>query len=451
MRRVILSLAIIAVILSSPVYAQTNRVQSLSPDAANSAPYPTTGLQAIGPPTQRSDSGIRTPPRPPYRAGSGYDPPYQRTYPRNQTSLGESRGPTVSAQAAPPFGVSPGQRHPSRPGSASRGRLIEPAQVIGVVGDQSILAGDVEADVIEFREQLEKSVSDEQFAAQRPELMKAMLKQRIDTMLVYHDFLRKIPPERLNDLMAKIDDHFNEKVLPSKLDDHSVETVPELEAVLRRSGLSLQRLRRSFAEKSIAHQMISQSVKQEEEITHQEMLDYYWKHIEEYEFPAKVQWEEVMTEFRHYKTEAAAYRELAIMGNEVLRGAPLHAVAQRSQQGPRWEKGGLHEWTSQGSLRSKQLDDALFSFPIGKLSPIIRDDDGFHIIRILRRDEAGRTPFTEAQVEIKEKIRKQRRRQKLNAYVAELREQTPIWTIFDNVDPADRFSSAPPHSPNQPR
>ena len=329
--------------------------------------------------------------------------------------------------------------------------MIEPAQVIAIVGDQSILVGDVEADMIELREQLKSPVSDADFEAQRSALMKVMLKRRIETMLVYHDFLCKIPPERVSKLMAKLDDHFTETILPSKLDELGVETIPELEAVLRRSGLSLKRLKRSFAEKSITHQMISQSAQQEEEITHEEMLTRYWEHIDEYELPAKVQWEELMTDFRHYRSEAAAYSDLASMGNEVLRGAPLHAVAQRSQQGPRFDKGGLHEWTTKGSLRSKQLDKALFSLPLGKLSPIIRDDDGWHIIRVLQRTDAGRTPFTEAQVKIKDKISKRRREKRLAAYVTELREQTPVWTIFDKPDQANRYSSAPSSFPNQPR
>ena len=138
-----------------------------------------------------------------------------------------------------------------------------------------------------------------------------------------------------------------------------------------------------------------------------------------------------MVEFRHYRNEKSALREIAELGNEVLRGAPLNAVAKRSGQGPRHEQGGQYDWTTQGSLRSDPLDEAIFSLPMGKLSQIIRDDDGLHIIRVIERTEAGREPFKDAQVEIKKQIRDERRKKRLDEYIGDLRAQTPVWTIFD--------------------
>ena len=88
-------------------------------------------------------------------------------------------------------------------------------------------------------------------------------------------------------------------------------------------------------------------------------------------------------------------------------------------------------WTSKGSLVCEQLDQALFGLPPGRLSPIIEGANGFHIVRVIEREEAGVTPFLEAQVEIREKIRRRRTREQLQAYLDRLREEIPVWTIFD--------------------
>ena len=41
------------------------------------------------------------------------------------------------------------------------------------------------------------------------------------------------------------------------------------------------------------------------------------------------------------------------------------------------------------------------------MSQPIEDDKGFHIVRVVERTEAGRKPFLEAQVEIREKLREE--------------------------------------------
>ena len=66
------------------------------------------------------------------------------------------------------------------------------------------------------------------------------------------------------------------------------------------------------------------------------------------------------------------------------------------------------------------------------MSRILEDEQGFHIIRVKEREEAHRTPFIEAQTEIKEKIQRQRRKEQVAAMVARLRKEIPVWTIFDD-------------------
>jgi parvulin-like peptidyl-prolyl isomerase len=120
------------------------------------------------------------------------------------------------------------------------------------------------------------------------------------------------------------------------------------------------------------------------------------------------------------------------MGNEVyLGGAPLWAVAKRSSHGVTAGDGGQFDGTSQGSLRSKVLDAAIFTLPLNQLSSVLEDEDGFHIVRVLERRDAGRTPFETCQGEIKEKLKKEHVDQQKAAYLADLRERTPVWTVFD--------------------
>jgi parvulin-like peptidyl-prolyl isomerase len=77
---------------------------------------------------------------------------------------------------------------------------------------------------------------------------------------------------------------------------------------------------------------------------------------------------------------------------------------------------------------------AVFTLEVDKLSQIIEDDAGFHIIRVIERKEAGQVSFLEAQPEIREAIESQRRAAEQQKYLTELRARTQVWTIYDPPD-----------------
>lgn len=345
--------------------------------------------------------------------------------------LAHGQPPPSDVPVPLPSTTTPPTNTPASTGTTT-GDLFQPGQVVAIVGDQYILAGDILGRINQILKQYEGKATKEQLEAQMPKLFQQMLKDAIDTKLAYHDFLRSVPPENLEELHAKVDTQYDSTQLKKKMEAAGVGSAAEFDAALRSQGSSLTKARRAFTERALASEMMRRNVNVDAEITHEDMLEYYHGQIEEYQVPGKVRWEELVTELSHYKVKSAAFRELAENGNQILRGAKLDAVARKMQQGPRWKEGGAHDWTTEGSLVSDKLDEALFSLPVGELSEIIEDDEGFHIIRVVERTPAHLVPFTEAQVKIKKSLQNQRRQKQVQEYVTNLRKTTPTWTIFDD-------------------
>jgi parvulin-like peptidyl-prolyl isomerase len=115
----------------------------------------------------------------------------------------------------------------------------------------------------------------------------------------------------------------------------------------------------------------------------------------------------------------------------LLGGTPLAAVAKKHSHEPNASEGGFYDWVSPGSLVSKPIDQAVFSLEPGKLSQIIEDDTGYHILRVIERQPAGQVSFEEAQKGIKKKIENQKRDADQQKYLTELRTRTKVWTIYD--------------------
>ena len=132
-----------------------------------------------------------------------------------------------------------------------------------------------------------------------------------------------------------------------------------------------------------------------------------------------------MARFDKFPNKAAAYQAIADWGNQILNGAPLANVAKDHSQDLSAVDGGVHPWTNEGSLRSEILDRALFDLPADRLSQIIEDDRGFHIVRVIEREDTTCRPFTDVQGEIRKKIREERTADRRNEYLEKLRAQDP--------------------------
>jgi hypothetical protein len=240
-----------------------------------------------------------------------------------------------------------------------------------------------------------------------------------------------------------LEKQFDEVELERLLKQSGVGGRRELDQKLRSLGTSLETQRRTYCQRYLAHMWLEQHVKPSEEVNHDQMLRYYHDHQAEFTKPARASWEELMVDFAKYPNEDAAYAAICRLGNAVLAGTQFGGVARAGSDGVTAAQGGQRNWTSQGSLVCKEIDQALFSLPIGKLSPVIKSANGFHIVRVMDREDAAVTTFLQAQVEIKDKIIQQRTKKQTQDYMAEITAKTPVWTIFDDKPGVPQMANPP--------
>jgi parvulin-like peptidyl-prolyl isomerase len=118
-------------------------------------------------------------------------------------------------------------------------------------------------------------------------------------------------------------------------------------------------------------------------------------------------------------------------------------VAAKYSEAYNASEGGMNDWTTQGALRDEELDRALFTLPVGALSPIIETVNGFHIVRVVERRQAGHTPFAEVQDDIRQELLNADFRKKTEAFITKLRRETRIWTLYTGDTTAEAFLMPP--------
>ncbi len=325
----------------------------------------------------------------------------------------------------------PTYAQPAQPDTATT-RPVEAAEIVAWVGDEFILAGEVLGTVNRILKDNRDRIPESMWDTQRRILMQQALKGLIENKLVLVDAKSNIPEDALPGIEQRVNKSFEENYVVQLMERMKVTSRGALEKKLVAAGSSLARQRRTYFERSLAAYWVGEKTRDDSEISSAELYDYYRQHVAEFERQGEVKWEQLTARFKEYPTKQDAYRAIADMGNDVLlRRIPFAAVAQAKSNGVTAGDGGRQDWTTQGSLKSKILDHALFTVPEGVLSDIIEADDAFHIVRISERRPAHVTPFRDAQVEIGEKIRKQQKNEATKKFFASLRKEVRVWTIFD--------------------
>ncbi len=348
--------------------------------------------------------------------------------------------------AAPPVDIAPlsASAQPATTLSAGDSANLEGCQVIARVDDQVVLACEVLWRVNLMLEEYQKKappgqkVPQEQIDITRKQLMQKEVASMVDRKLLYNQFRHAVPVENMPKIEENLREPFEEQQLPSLMKQVNVDNQADLEKELARLGSSLADVRRGFNEQIMASEWIRSKVKINEDVGPDEMIEYYRTHLADYDFPSQARWEELMINKSRFKDAAAAYAEIAEMGNNVwqtgtqkpVRGAAFADIAKAKSDGFTAKSGGVRDWTTKGALQCKAIDEALFTLQVGQMSSIIDSGPSFHIIRVLERKEAGRKAFTDVQADIRDRLKEQRYQKEAVKYLTKLRQDARIWTVF---------------------
>ena len=339
----------------------------------------------------------------------------------------------------------------------------DPAAIIAYVGRSPILMGDVSGKVeSQINEAISRSGGQfpaEQLQVARVNLTRNLLQQLIQKRMMREAFLLDQVGTESAEKRAEADARltsrarqmFFETEVPELRKQYKVEELTDLDAALREKGSSLALRQREFMDAMLGHLYIRSKVEREPTVTVAEINEYYELHTDDYQRPARARWEQLSVRFDKFPDQKAAHAAIWEMGREAYFGGSMQAVARQSSQEPFASRGGLHEWTSKGALASDPIDQQVFSIPLNAMSEIIEDQDGYHIIRVLDRQDAGITPVSEVQDSIRGIIRKEKIAESQRQVLDQMQVMVPVWSLFPEDTPgaeplplsiANRYSDA---------
>lgn len=326
----------------------------------------------------------------------------------------------------------------------------DPAAVIAVVGKSNVLLGDllpqVDARIADVQEQSGQEIPAEQLRDARLNLVRGLLGKTIQTKMMRESFLLEQVgvenADKREEADAKLSGRarhmFHEAELPELKKQYGTENLRDLDNILRKKGSSLLARQRDFIDQMLGHLYIRGNVNRKPDVSLSEIITEYEAEKEKYFRPERARWEQLTVLKSNFPNEAAALAAIQEMSREAVFGGSMQAVARARSQEPFASKGGVHDWTSKGSLASEELDIQIFSLPLNKISGVIQEQQGYHIVRVLAREEADYIPRSELQDELRSKIRERKIEESQRLALDRMREKIPVWTLFPDDVPGSK-------------
>ncbi len=327
----------------------------------------------------------------------------------------------------------------------------DPAAKIAVVGQSSILLGElapkVEARISEVLSRVQQQVPEDQIYHARVNFTRAALAQAIQNKMMRESFLLDQVATQSADKRRDADEMMSSKAralffeseIPELKKQYQTQELTELDRLLKEKGSSLASRQREFVDQMLGHMYIRSKVDKDPTVTLAEINEYYQTHLGAYQHDARARWEQLSVLFAKVPSREAANAMIWEMGREALYGGNLQAVARAKSQEPFASNGGLHDWTAKGSLASQVLDDQIFLLPLNKMSQVIEDADGLHIVRVLEREDEGVTSLADVQDEIRSKLRQQKINESQMEVMESMRDRVPVWSLFPDDIPGAKM------------
>jgi foldase protein PrsA len=106
-------------------------------------------------------------------------------------------------------------------------------------------------------------------------------------------------------------------------------------------------------------------------------------------------------------------------------GGDFGKVAREESIGPEAAKGGDLGFVSQG-IMPEEIDAAIFSLPIGEISPVIKSFYGHHIFKIIERSEWKKITWSDIKEQVTDDLRKQKEEKAYVRWLETLRSKAAI-------------------------
>lgn len=286
-------------------------------------------------------------------------------------------------------------------------KAAPPADILIKIDNRTVTLQD-------FRRDFEKILPKEQqsSAAERDELQRSFLSQIID-----------------RELALAAAEQFGVEVSPAEVDAALAEhqrdyPAGEFEANLQAEKITLEDWKRELKDRLVVEKLVKKVVGDQGKVSDAAIASYYRANREEFDRPAQVRARQIVV-----ASEADGEKVRALLKANI----PFAQVAKEHSLSPDAEEGGDLGFFARGEMPA-EFDAVVFNLPVGRLSPLIKSEYGYHFFLVEERRDAGKLSLAQVHEEIRATLKAELEERLYHQWLDELRAKAKIevnWALLD--------------------
>ena len=307
--------------------------------------------------------------------------------------------------------------------AAAAGQAVLVDKVVAVVNDEVITLSEIQKEGKPLIQRIREELGEDTLASR----MQVTQRQILDALILRRLQLQEAKKEKVvveqSEVTATIEQIKKE---------HGLTTDAQFSEALARENLTLEEFRTRVWEQLTVDRLITRKVRTSIVVSDEEVARYSQTRAGESQHPPSVRIRHIFIGIPGEPSpeDVARARTRAAEASKRLRGGDdFGRVAAEYSDGAAALQGGDVGVIRQGDMEPA-LETVAFSLKPGSISDIIRTAGGFHIIKVEER-MAGDTPSAEAREQIRQRVFLEKLRQRLDAYLAELKQKAYIQVRFD--------------------
>ena len=290
--------------------------------------------------------------------------------------------------------------------------------MIAKVNGTVVSAADVEEETKAILAQHQQQIPQEQLKAMLPKIQKQAVESIINRHLLYEEVDRKkiaYNPERVQAEIDKIAGQF-----PSQA---------AFEQQLSNHGISLDKMKEDLGQQFRVDALIRGYVDTKNiRVSDDEVLTFYNSNPESFQSPEQVRASHILLQVANDEPqEVRTQKRLEMAGiiGQIEKGADFAQMAQNHSDCPSKQNGGDLGAFARGQM-VKPFEEAAFKMNPGEVSDIVETEFGYHVIKLVEKNEARKEEFADVKDQITNHLISVKEQSEFQELVKELREGATI-------------------------
>jgi parvulin-like peptidyl-prolyl isomerase len=234
-------------------------------------------------------------------------------------------------------------------------------------------------------------------SARRKEAFEKELQQLIEREVALQDMFAKLKDRNtvLDKLKEAAGKEFDKKLRELRRRSN-VKSDEEFKAMLKAQGLSLAGVRRQVERNFMAMEyMRNRILPAIDRISHQQIMEYYNHHPEEFQVSDGVTWQDIFIDAGKFADRSAARQFAEQLVTKARAAEDFQQLVMQYDNGDSSYRKGEGYGHRKGEIKPLEAEPILFQMRDGEIGPVIELTNGYHVIKLVKREYAGLKPFDE--------------------------------------------------------